>query len=103
MNNDKVTLQERCIPMPESVTLEQVEELATQLPPGERLKLVARVCEQLSVALPGGGPEEQGQGEAKHARMAQFEQWLTVCEEVAELWEGEFDSAVDVRRMRDER
>ena len=45
--------------MPESVTLEQVEELATQLPPGERLKLVARVCEQLSIALPGGVSEEQ--------------------------------------------
>ena len=41
--------------------------------------------------------------EAKALRMAQFEQWLTACEEVAELWEGEFDSAADVRRMRDER
>ena len=89
--------------MPESVTLEQVEELATQLPPGERLKLVARVCEQLSIALPGGVSEEQIQGGAQHARRAQAQQWLTACEEVAELWGGEFDSAVDVRRMRDER
>ena len=89
--------------MPEPVTLEQVEELATQLPPAERLKLVARVCEQLSVALPTVVPEEQAKEEAEHVRMAQFEQWLTACEKVAELWEGEFDSAADVRRMRDER
>jgi len=89
--------------MPEPVTLEQVEELATQLSLAERLKLVARVCEQLSVALPAVVPEEQAKEGAKRARMAQFEQWLTACEEVAELWEGEFDSAADVRRMRDER
>jgi hypothetical protein len=89
--------------MPEPVTLEQVEELATQLSLAERLKLVARVCEQLSVALPAVVPEEQVKEGVRHARMVQFEQWLTACEEVAELWEGEFDSVADVRRMRDER
>jgi hypothetical protein len=89
--------------MPEPVTLEQVEELATQLSLVERLKLVARVCERLSAALPTVVPEEQTQKGVEHKRIAQFEQWLTACEEVAELWEGEFDSAADVRRMRDER
>jgi hypothetical protein len=67
------------------------------------LKLVARVCEQLSVVFPAVVAEEPAKEEAQHARMVKIEQWLTACEEVAELWEGEFDSAVDIRRMRDER
>ena len=31
-----------------------------------------------------------------------FEAWLAECERVAALWEGEFDSAADLRRIRDE-
>ena len=31
-----------------------------------------------------------------------FEAWLAECERVAALWEGEFDSAADLLRIRDE-
>jgi len=34
--------------MPNKATLEQVEQLAAQLSPPERLKLVARICEELN-------------------------------------------------------
>jgi hypothetical protein len=37
--------------MSSTITLEQVKQLAVQLPPPEQLKLVARICEQLSRAL----------------------------------------------------
>ncbi len=43
--------------------------------------------------------EERGRQE----QLAKLEAWLAECDKVAELWEGEFDAATDVRRMRDER
>jgi hypothetical protein len=89
--------------MLEFVTLEQVEELAAQLPPAERLKLVARVCEQLSTVLPAVSLEQEAEPRVQQERLAKLEAWLAECEEVAELWEGEFDSAADLRRIRDER
>ena len=85
--------------MPEPVTLEQVEVLVAQLPPIERLKLVAHVCEQLSTVLPVIPPGER----ASQNQSAKLDTWLAECDEVAELWEGEFDSAAELRRLRDER
>lgn len=89
--------------MTETVTLAQVEALAAQLPLAERLQLVAHVCEQLSVTLPAITVERQATGQKEQGQTAKLEQWLAECEAVAELWTGEFDSAVDLRRMRDER
>ena len=89
--------------MPELVTLPQVEELAAQLPPAERLKLVAHVCEQLSATLPPVSPNEDAEERARQERLAKLDMWLAECDEVAELWEGEFDSVADLRRIRDER
>lgn len=89
--------------MSELVTLEQVEELAAQLPPAERLKLVTRVCEQLSTMLPAVSPEQGAGTRARQERLVKLDAWLAECEEVAELWEGEFDSAADLRRLREER
>jgi len=31
-----------------------------------------------------------------------FKDWLAECDRVANLWEGPFDSAADLRRLRDE-
>jgi hypothetical protein len=76
--------------MSNTVTLEQVEAMAAQLSPRDRLKLVAHVCDQLSASPPLPMSE------------AEYAAWEKECEEVAELWEGEFDSAADLRRIRDE-
>lgn len=40
--------------MANGVTLEQVEQMVEQLPPPERLKLAAHICEQLSTTDWGG-------------------------------------------------
>ena len=89
--------------MTETVTLAQVEALAAQLPPTERLQLVAHVCEQLSVTLPALTMTQQSNGPKGTRTNRQLTQWLAECDAVAELWTGEFDSAEDLRRMRDER
>jgi len=87
--------------MADMVNLEQAEKLVAQLPPQEQLKLVARICEQLSVAPPAALPEENAEGRVRQERLAELDAWLAECEKVAVLWEGEFDSAVDLRRIRD--
>ena len=85
--------------MSNRVTLEQVEQLVTQLLPPERLKLVAYICEQLSATQTAEGDEE----EARRERLAQVDAWLAECDTVAESIEGEFDSAEDIRQIREER
>ena len=89
--------------MTETVTLAQVEALAARLPLTERLQLVAHVCEHLSVVLPALTMEGQATEQKEQGHASQLKQWLAECETVAELWTGEFDSADDLRRMRDER
>lgn len=89
--------------MTETVTLAQVEALVARLPLTERLQLVAHVCEQLSVVLPALTMEGQAAEQKEQGHVSQLKQWLAECETVAELWTGEFDSADDLRRMRDER
>jgi hypothetical protein len=88
--------------MENQVTLEQVEQLAAQLPPPERLKLVMHVCQQLipEAATPTLITEEERRAQLE--RLAKIDVWLADVEQVAELWEGEFDSAADLRRIRDE-
>jgi len=88
--------------MANMVNLEQAERLVAQLPSQEQLKLVARICEQLSVTLPVAFSEESAEEWARQKRLAKLDAWLTECEQVAELWEGEFDSAADLRRIRNE-
>jgi hypothetical protein len=88
--------------MSDTVTLEQVEQLAVQLLPREQLKLVAHISEWLSVTPLATPTEERGVEQVQVGRLAQVDAWIAQCDEVAELWEGEFDSAADLRRIRDE-
>jgi hypothetical protein len=88
--------------MSDTVTLEQVEQLAVQLLPREQLKLVAHISEWL-IGTPLTTPtEERGVEQVQLERLARVDAWIAQCDEVAELWEGEFDSAADLRRIRDE-
>jgi len=83
------------------VTLEQVEALGVQLPPQEQLKLLARLSERLSqLPLTAPEPVEERQRREYAARV---EAWLAACDEVAEQIQGEFDSAEDLRQIREER
>jgi hypothetical protein len=86
--------------MADTITLEQVEELAAQLPPIDQLKLVAHICEQLSVVLPA---TSNGEELAQREREAQVDALLAELDAIAESIEGEFDSAQDLRQIREER
>jgi len=87
--------------MSAGVTLEQVEQLAVQLPPRERRKLVAHLSEWF--VTPFITPaKESGAERAQWERLAQVDAWIAQCNQVAELWEGEFDSAAHLRRIRNE-
>jgi hypothetical protein len=87
--------------MAETVTLEQVESLTAQLPPQEQLKLLARISERLSqLSLPVQETDAERQ---RREYAAKVEAFLKTCDEVAEQIEGEFDSAEDLRQIREER
>ena len=87
------------------VSLEQVEELAAQLPPQEQLKLVARIGERLSaVLLDRKGTKSAGDEATLRAqREKEADELLAMCDAAAEMWEGKFDSVEDIRRIRAER
>lgn len=84
--------------MANRLTVEEVEQLVTQLPLPERLRLVARVCTQLA----GADTAASDAAQARQERLAQADAWITACDQVAELWDGDFDSAADLRRLRND-
>jgi hypothetical protein len=74
-------------------TLEQLERQITQLPMCDQLKLIARISERLSITLldiekPSAGDTDE---------------LLALCDAAADMWEGEFDAAQEIRQMRQER
>jgi tRNA U54 and U55 pseudouridine synthase Pus10 len=87
--------------MSSQVTLEQLEKQIIQLTPREQLRLIACVSEQLS-AIPLDRPavvEEILPQQRKRAA----DELLALCDGAAEMWEGEFDAAEEVRQIRQER
>jgi hypothetical protein len=85
--------------MSHGVTLEHIEQLVSQLPPPEQLKLVAHIGERLSGLLLLETDDER----QHHEYAARVEAFLAACDDVAEQIEGEFDSAEDLRQIREER
>lgn len=88
--------------MSNRMALKQMEQQVAQLSPQEQLKLVAYIVEQLSaisLVIPTREIEEQ----AQQIRLAEVDAWLAECDAVAESIEGEFDSAKDLRQIREER
>ncbi|MBT9159656.1 MAG: hypothetical protein DDT27_01165 [Dehalococcoidia bacterium] len=87
--------------MSSKVTFEQVERLAIQLPPPEQLKLVARISEQLSGFMPATPPLDIER--AQQEREAMADALLAELDAIADSIEGDFDSAADIRQIREER
>ena len=82
-------------------TLDQVEQSVMQLSPTEQLKLMAHISDKLSrlgITVPRAD-EEQVQRE----REAMADALLQELDTIAESIEGEFDSAEDIREIREER
>lgn len=88
--------------MSDRVALEQVEQQVAQLPPQEQLKLLEYIAGQLS-AMPLVVPTKELEERTRGARLAEVDAWLAECDAVAESIEGEFDSAEDLRQIREER
>jgi hypothetical protein len=70
----------------------EIDELAARLPSPEQLKLAARICERVSTA---------GKSE-KDLRREQLA-WLRECDRLAKEIHGSFDSARDLREIRNAR
>lgn len=87
--------------MTNTVTFEQVGQLAVQLPPPEQLKLVAYISEQLSGLL-RTNLLSSSTG-TQRAREVMADALLADLDAIAESIEGEFDSAEDIRQIREER
>jgi hypothetical protein len=86
--------------MASPVTVEQVETLAEQLPPEEQLRLIASITARLSQlsALPPAGEEKR-----RNEYATRVEAFLKMSDEQAAECQGEVDSSVDIRRIREER
>lgn len=84
-----------------TVTFEQVGQLAAQLPPPEQLKLVAFISERLSSMLKSG--LSLNSASALRTREAMADALLAELDAIAESIEGQFDSAEDIRQIREER
>jgi hypothetical protein len=85
------------------VTLEEVEQQVAQLPPHEQLKLVALISERLSLATQATSAVAGDEESLRQQREREADELLALCDTAAELWEGEFDAAEEIRQMRQER
>ncbi len=82
-------------------TLDQLEQSVMQLPPNEQLKLMARMSDNLTrlgLTVPPSAPEQ-----VQREREARADALLQELDTIAESIEGEFDSAEDIREIREER
>jgi len=87
--------------MSDKMTLEDIKQQITQLPWQEQLKLIAYVSEQLIVAPLELSRENLLEDALQKQKKA--DELLALCDAAADMWEGKFDSAEDIRQMRKER
>ncbi len=79
-----------------TTTLTEAREIVSRLSSAEQLKLAALICEQVSREADSAQILQQSRKSQRRAALAH-------CDAVAEQIPGEFDSAEDLRRMREER
>ena len=90
--------------MSSQMTLEQLEQQVAQLPVHERLKLIARVSEQLSITPLNTIAEAKEEEETvRQQREKEADELLALCDVAAEMWEGQFNAAKEIRQVRQER
>jgi hypothetical protein len=93
----------RGIGMAESMTFEQVEALAAQLPPRDQLKLVERISGRLSVTMGPVVQEGPRSDEVCDERMRLAEELLAEVEDIEDDSQGDQEAAERIQRMRDQR
>jgi len=84
--------------MSKIITLEQVEKLAENLSPAQRLELAAHICKQLSIAQ---GFDQVKEPEDQKIQLAK--ELFSEVEDIEDDSQGDFDSVTDVNRLRKER
>jgi len=87
--------------MPAGVNFDELKQKVTQLAIMEQLKLVSYICEQItahSFVSKNLAPKDGTLASPKEA-----DKLLALCDAAAEMWEGKFDAAEDIRQMRQER
>ena len=84
-----------------NISVEQLNQQAALLSPTEQLKLAADICERLTDYT--FIPTTPTVKDAVVLRQKKAKELLALCDAAAELWENEFDSAEDIRQMREER
>ncbi len=89
--------------MASSVNLDQVEAMAAQLPPTQRLKLAARICEDLRSSPPPARSETESEQHDRQSPEALADSLRAGLDAIAEGVGGQFDSAEDIRHARLER
>lgn len=90
--------------MSNQMTLEQLEQQIAQLPFQERLKLIARISEQLSIApLNTIAAAQEEQETARQQREKEADELLALCDAAAGMWEGEFDAVQEISQMHQQR
>jgi hypothetical protein len=91
--------------MSSSVTLEQVEALAMQLPRDEQAKLVEHLRQRLDNSAPAAPPGKDAQAGGNQERLARAKALIAELDAIADSigHKGEFDSAKDIRKIREER
>jgi len=88
--------------MAETAILEEIERLIEQLPTTQRLKLMARICEQLSDETAIDQIESKAE-KSKNKRLQLAKHLLAEVEDVKDDSQGEFDVVDDIKRLRQER
>ena len=88
--------------MSEALNLERLEDLVSQLPTIDRLKLAAHIYEQLNSNSQNKENKEFTGILALQEKLTKLGVWLAECEQVADLWEGDFDSSADLQKIRNE-
>jgi uncharacterized coiled-coil DUF342 family protein len=86
--------------MTNTLTVDQIEQLAVQLPLQEQMKVVARLTQQLSERL---FAEMDGEKREQKEYSQRIEAFLKMSDEFAAETISAVDSAEDIRQLRDER
>jgi hypothetical protein len=84
------------------MTLEQLKEQVFRLPPQEQLDLVVYISERLSSIL-RALPDQVDQEALRRQREQEADEILSIIDAAAEMSEGQFDAAEEIRQMRRDR
>lgn len=85
--------------MATQLSTDHLEQQISQLPLHEQLRLAAHICARLSVSAQADTLTKEEES-LERKNQIETEELLALCEAAAEKWAGEFDSAAELRQLR---